>query len=109
MTATVPPPAAEMTHLQNVGPLVEVAADSTASRTVLKADGARLVLFLLRHRSGTQRTAAMPVLLHVLDGRLTVTAPGRSIVHLTAGLPHAVIAREPGRPLLTTLDPRAHA
>ena len=34
-----------MTDLADVAALVEVAPDSTVSRTVLKAEGARLVLF----------------------------------------------------------------
>jgi quercetin dioxygenase-like cupin family protein len=107
----------EMTHLEDVGSLVEVAVDSTVSRTVLKAEGARLVLFSFdAGQELTEHTAAMPVLLQVLDGRLTVSAAGRSVelvpggvVHLTARLPHAVIAREPSRLLLTMLDPKAHA
>lgn len=118
MTAeTAQSSAPELTHLQDVGSLVEVAADSTVSRTVLKAEGARLVLFSFdAGQELTEHTAAMPVLLQVLDGRLTVSAAGRSVelvpggvVHLTARLPHAVLAREPSRLLLTMLDPRAHA
>ena len=109
--------APQMTYLQDVGSLVEVAADSTVSRTVLKAEGARLVLFSFdAGQELTEHTAAMPVLLQVLAGRLTVTAAGRSvelapggIVHLTARLPHAVIAREPSRLLLIMIDPSAHA
>ncbi len=106
---------AEMTHLPDVGSLVEVAADSTVSRTVLKAAGARLVLFSFD--SGQElsaHTAAMPVLLQVLDGRLTVSAAGASVqlapggvIHLPARLEHAVLALEPSRLLLTMLDPRA--
>ncbi|HEY6795510.1 MAG TPA: cupin domain-containing protein [Kineosporiaceae bacterium] len=109
--------AAELTYLPDVASLVEVAADSTVSRTVLKAEGARLVLFSFdTGQELTEHTAAMPVLLQVLGGRLTVTAAGRSVdlmpggmVHLTTRLPHAVIAREPSRLLLTMLDPRTHA
>jgi quercetin dioxygenase-like cupin family protein len=108
---------ADMTYRAEVGPLVEVAADSTVSRTVLKAEGARLVLFSFdAGQELSEHTAAMPVLLQVLDGRLTVTAAGRSVeltpggvVHLTSRLPHSVVALEPSRLLLTMLDPRAHA
>ena len=107
---------ADMAYLADVGSLVEVAADSIVSRTVLKAEGARLVLFSFdAGQELTEHTAAMPVLLQVLDGRLTVTAAGRSVqlapggvIHLTARLPHAVLALEPSRLLLTMLDPRAH-
>ncbi len=104
-----------MTYVADLAALVEVADDSTVSRTVLKADGARLVLFAFdTGQELTEHTAAMPVLLQVLDGRLTVTAAGRSVelvagavIHLPARLPHAVLAHEPSRLLLTMLDPRA--
>ena len=107
---------ADMTYLADVGSLVEVAAEATVSRTVLKAEGARVVLFSFdAGQELTEHTAAMSVLLQVLDGRLTVTAAGRSVqlapggvIHLTARLPHAVLALEPSRLLLTMLDPRAH-
>jgi quercetin dioxygenase-like cupin family protein len=107
---------ADMAYLADLGSLVEVAADSTVSRTVLKAEGARLVLFSFdAGQELSEHTAAMPVLLQVLDGRLTVTAAGRSVqlapggvIHLPARLPHTVLALEPSRLLLTMLDPRAH-
>jgi quercetin dioxygenase-like cupin family protein len=109
--------AAELTYLPEVGALVEVAADATVSRTVLKADGTRLVLFAFdAGQELSEHTAAMPVLLQVLDGRLAVSAAGRSvelvpsgIVHLPARLPHSVLALEPSRLLLTMLDSRAHS
>lgn len=109
--------APEMTYLQDVASLVEPAADSTVSRTVLKAEGARMVLFFFdAGQELTEHTAAVPVLLQVLDGGLTISAAGRSVelvpgevVHLPARLPHAVVAREPSRLLLTMLDPRVHA
>ncbi len=103
-----------MTDLADVAALVEVAADSTVSRTVLKASGARLVLFAFDSgQELTEHTAAMPVLLQVLDGRLRVTADGRDVllapggvVHLEARVPHSVLALQPSRLLLTMLDPR---
>jgi len=106
-----------MTYLADLSSLVEVAPDSTVSRTVLKADGARLVLFSFdAGQELSEHTAAMPVLLQVLDGRLTISAAGRSVellpggvVHLPARLPHAVLALTASRLLLTMLDPRAHS
>jgi quercetin dioxygenase-like cupin family protein len=103
-----------MTDLPAVGPLVEVATDATVSRTVLTAEGARLVLFAFdTGQELTEHTAAVPVLLQVLDGALLVTASGREVtlrpggvVHLPTRLPHAVRALEPTRLLLTMLDPR---
>jgi quercetin dioxygenase-like cupin family protein len=104
-----------MTALADVASLVEVATDSTVSRTVLKADGARLVLFSFDEgQELTEHTAAMPVLLQALDGHFEITADGRTVdlrpgdvIHLGARLPHAVVATEPSRLLLTMLDPRA--
>jgi len=104
----------ELTYVPDVAALVEVGAESTVSRTVLKADGVRLVLFAFDvGQELSEHTAAVPVLLRVLDGRLMVSAGGRSvelapggIVHLPARLPHALIALEPTRMLLTMLDPR---
>ena len=107
----------EMTYLADLASLVEVAPEATVSRTVLTADGARLVLFSFdAGQELSEHTAAMPVLLQVLDGSLTVTAGSRTellqpggVVHLAARLPHAVLALEPSRLLLTMLDPRARA
>jgi quercetin dioxygenase-like cupin family protein len=103
-----------MTDLADVASHVEVAPESTVSRTVLKAEGVRLVLFAFDEgQELTEHTAAMPVLLQVLTGRLRITAAGRSVelapggvVHLGTRLPHAVLALEPSRLLLTMLDPR---
>jgi quercetin dioxygenase-like cupin family protein len=105
---------ATMTDLADVASLVEVAPDSTVSRTVLKADGARLVLFSFdAGQELTEHTAAVPVLLQALDGEFEITADGRTValvpgglIHLGARLPHAVAARVPSRLLLTMLDSR---
>ncbi len=104
-----------MTDLADVASLVEVAPDSTVSRTVMKADGARLVLFSFDEgQELTEHTAAVPVLLQALDGHFEITADGRTVdlrpggvIHLGARLPHAVLARQPSRLLLTMLDLRA--
>lgn len=109
-------PAAAMTTVEDLAALVEVAPDSTVSRTVLRADGARVVLFAFdTGQELTEHTAAMPVLLSVIDGALDVTADGRTVrlvpggvVHLGARVPHAVLALAPTRLALTMLDPRAH-
>ncbi len=65
---------------------------------MLKADGARLVLFSFDEgQELTEHTAAMPVLLQALDGHFEITADGRTVdlrpgdvIHLGARLPHAV-------------------
>ena len=104
-----------MSFLADLGTLIEITEEATVSRTVMKAEGVRLVLFSFdTGEELSEHTAAMPVLLQVLDGNLTVSAGGRSVnlrpggvVHLPARLPHVVKALEPSRLLLTMLDPRA--
>lgn len=103
-----------MLDLADVASLVAVAPDSTVSRTVLKAEGARLVLFAFdTGQELTEHTAAVPVLLQALDGSFEITAAGRTVmllpggvIHLGTRTPHAVLATEPSRLLLTMLDPR---
>ncbi|HWS58915.1 MAG TPA: cupin domain-containing protein [Actinotalea sp.] len=106
-----------MTDVAALAPLVQVQPEATVSRTVLTAQGARIVLFAFdAGQELTEHTAAVPVLLQVLDGHLRITADGRSVdlvpggvVHLGTRLPHAVLALEPSRMALTMLDPRLTA
>ncbi|WP_236683687.1 cupin domain-containing protein [Demequina flava] len=107
-------PAGAMTGVEELASLVSVQPESTVSRTVLKADGSRIVLFAFDEgQILTEHTAAMPVLLMVLEGRLTITADGRTeelvpggVIHLTTRLPHAVDALEPSKLALIMLDAR---
>jgi quercetin dioxygenase-like cupin family protein len=108
---------ATMTYLADVAALVDIADDSTVSRTVLKAEGTRLVLFSFdAGQELSEHTAAVPVLLQALDGLFEITADGQTVdlgpgdvIHLGARLPHSVVARAPSRLLLTMLDPRVAA
>src|ERR1035437_9750785 len=60
-----------MQDLSDVASLVEIQPEATVSRTVLKAEGARVVLFSFDSAQVlTEYTAAVPVLLQVLDGDL---------------------------------------
>jgi quercetin dioxygenase-like cupin family protein len=105
---------APLTHVEDLASLVEVNADATVSRTVLKAEGVRLVLFSFdTGQELSEHTAAVPVLLQVLEGRLSVTGGGTTVelvpgavVHLRTRAPHSVVALEPSRMLLTMLDAR---
>ncbi len=102
-----------LTLVDDVTALVAVQAESTVSRVVLQAPGARVVLFAFdAGQELTEHTAAAPVLLQVLSGRLTVTADGRAVdlgpgglVHLAARLPHSVLAHQPTLLQLTLLQP----
>lgn len=106
-----------MHDLPDVASLVELQLEATVSRTVLQAEGARIVLFSFdAGQVLTEHTAAVPVLLQVLDGHLRITADGRTVdllpgglVHLAARLPHAVEAVEPSLLQLTMLDSRVQA
>jgi quercetin dioxygenase-like cupin family protein len=103
-----------MTDIGGLAALVAVQEDSTVSRTVLTAEGARLVLFAFdKGQELTEHTAAVPVLLQALDGCFDITAAGRTVelcpgdvIHLGTRTPHAVLAKEPSRLLLTMLDAR---
>jgi quercetin dioxygenase-like cupin family protein len=103
-----------MARVADVASLVAVADDSTVSRTIMTAEGARLVLFSFdTGQELTEHTAAVPVLLQALDGHFEITAAGDTVdlrpgdvIHLGTRTPHAVVAREPSRLLLTMLDPR---
>lgn len=109
-------PDAPMTRLPDLGSLVAVQAGATVSRTVLKAPGARIVLFGFDTGEVlSEHTAAVPVLLQVLDGHLRITADGQTVdllpgalIHLAARVPHEVEAVQPTRLLLTLLDSRQH-
>jgi len=115
MTASDSQGAPSMVHVAELGALIEVAADATVSRTVLKAEGVRVVLFAFdAGQELSEHTAAIPILLQVLDGRLRVGAAGEQvelapggIVHIGARVPHDVLALEPSRMVLTMLDPRS--
>ncbi|SER72629.1 hypothetical protein SAMN05443377_107110 [Propionibacterium cyclohexanicum] len=108
-------PAGVMTHLPDLASMVSVQEDATVSRTVLKADGARVVLFAFdAGQVLTEHTAAMPVLLVALDGRFTINGGGTSVelipgglIHFDTRLPHTVVAEEPSRLALIMLDNRA--
>lgn len=103
-----------MVDLADIAGMVDIQPDATVSRTVLKAHGARLVLFGFdTGQVLSEHTAAVPVMLQVLDGQLTVTANARTVqlapgglIHLGARVPHAVEALAPTRMLLTLLDYR---
>jgi quercetin dioxygenase-like cupin family protein len=110
----MPDEPAPMTHVADLAALIEVAPESTVSRTVLRAEGVRIVLFAFdTGQELTEHTAAVPILLQVLEGRLRVGAGGESVelerggvVHVGARVPHEVLALAPSRMALTMLDPR---
>jgi quercetin dioxygenase-like cupin family protein len=104
-----------MEHIEALGALIEVAPDATVSRTALRGEGVRVVLFAFdAGQELSEHTAAVPILLQVLDGRLRVGADGEQVeltpgalVHIGSRVPHDVLALEPSRMVLTMLDPRS--
>jgi quercetin dioxygenase-like cupin family protein len=114
MKSTNGEPEALMTALADLVALIEVATESIVSRTVLKAEGARVVLFAFdTGQELSEHTAAVPILIQVLDGRLRVGADGQHVelvpgglVHIGSRVPHEILALEPSRMALTMLDPR---
>lgn len=104
----------QFTFIEDLAELTAVQDDSTVSRTVLKAEGTRCVLFAFdAGQVLTEHTAAMPVLITVLSGALRVLADGQDVVlraggviHMATRLPHAVEALEPTKMALYMLDPR---
>jgi quercetin dioxygenase-like cupin family protein len=111
---TRPDLTAEMTVVTDPRARAVVQPDSTVSSTALRAEGVRVVIFTFdTGQELSEHTAAVPVLLQVLSGRLAVTASGRTVelapgdlVHLPTRLPHAVLAHEPTVLQLILLDKR---
>jgi len=89
----------------------DVPEDGTLSRALYADDRIRLVLFAFDEgQELTEHTASVPAVVQVVSGRFRLTL-GEEIVevdpdawvHMPARLPHAVLALEPGRLLLTML------
>ena len=80
----------------------------------IASEGVRLVLFSFdKDEILSEHTAAMPVILHTLEGALEIEADGRTVVlkpgdviHFGTRLPHAVRALEPSKMALYMLDRR---
>ncbi|WP_022867562.1 cupin domain-containing protein [Schaalia vaccimaxillae] len=103
-----------MTELSNIASMIQVNEGATVSRTVMHAQGMRLVLFSFdTGELLSEHTAAMPVIVQTLEGSLEITADGRTVilkpgdvVHFGTRLPHAVKALEPSKMALYMLDQR---
>ena len=70
-----------MTDLQDIASMIQINEEATVSRTVMHAEGVRLVLFSFdKDEILSEHTAAMPVILHTLEGALEIEADGRTVV-----------------------------
>lgn len=87
----------------------EIPATGIHSQTVHADAGVRVVLFgFAAGEELTEHTASRPATIQVLSGAFDLTlggervdAPAGTWVHMSAGLRHALRAREPSRMLLT--------
>ncbi|MRH27919.1 cupin domain-containing protein [Microbacterium sp. SYP-A9085] len=100
-----------MTTIENADALVTVEPGARTSQMVLSGDGARVVVFAFDTGTAlTEHRAPGPILVQALAGHLTFTAEGVTtdlrpggVIHLDAGIPHAVHALEPSKMLLTLI------
>ena len=101
-------------YVADLASLIEIQPESTVSRVVMREDGLRVVLFGFdKDQALSEHTAAMPVTIQVLEGKLRVGGEGREVelvpggvVYLSARLPHTVYAVEPSKMLLSMFDNR---
>lgn len=101
--------------VKDVTSLIEVNEAATVSRTVMKAESCRAVLFSFdKDEKLSEHTAAMPVVVQTLSGRFLIEADGQEVellpgdlMHFGTRLPHAVTALEPSKLLLLMLDSRS--
>ena len=84
---------------------------STISKTLYQDDSLKVVLFGFdAGQELSEHTAAVPAVLHVIEGHATVTladqafeAHANSFVHMAAKLPHSIKAHQPTKMLLMLL------
>ena len=101
----------QLSYLEDLGATVDYAAASTVSTTALRVEGANVVVFSFdTGEELSEHTAAVPVLIQVLEGEVEMRTEGRTVqlrpgglVHLPTRLPHAVRALAPTKMVLFML------
>lgn len=91
---------AALSFIDNLADQIEYAEGATVSKRIMKAEGVTVVLFSFdANEELSEHTAAMPVIVEVLEGEIEITADNKSVilkpggyVHFTTRLPHAVRA-----------------
>ena len=99
----------ELGYIEDLGDMISFQEGSTVSRTVMQKTGGNVVLFSFdTGEELSEHTAAMPVFVQTLKGRLKVTGNGRTVELVPGGLayfptriPHAIYAEEPSVMMLT--------
>lgn len=90
---------------------IEVHAGATVSKVLIKDGPVRVVLFAFdAGEELTEHTAALPVVIQMVSGSVTISASGEQHrlttdgwLWLDANEPHTVVADEPARMLLSML------
>lgn len=103
----------ELGFIENLEDMISVQEGSTVSRTVMQQQGGNVVLFSFdAGEELSEHTAAMPVFVQTLKGRLKVTGNGKTVdlvpgglAYLPTRIPHAVYAEEPSVMMLTMITP----
>jgi quercetin dioxygenase-like cupin family protein len=102
---------AEFTLIESLAAEIVIPADGILSRTVYAGEGVKAVVFGFdAGQELSEHAAAVPAIIHILDGEAVVTLAGRphevgpgAWVHLAAGTRHSVLARTPVVMLLLLL------
>ncbi|MDO4913534.1 MAG: cupin domain-containing protein [Bifidobacteriaceae bacterium] len=99
----------ELHSIDDVTSLVSIQPEATVSRTVMSTEGGNIVVFAMdKGQELSEHTAAMPVFVQVLQGKVTITSGDKKtelvqggLVYFPVRLPHAVLAEEPTIMMLT--------
>ncbi len=89
----------------------DIPADSILSRTIYGDEQVKAVLFnFAAGQELSEHTAAMPAIIHILQGEARLTLGGEALeagagtwVHMAANLPHSLLAKTPVTMLLLML------
>ena len=99
------------TFLPDLIASTEIPAEGTLSKVVYKNEQIRVVVFAFdRGQELTEHTAVLPAIIQVLSGHLRLTMGTETVdaqpgdwAHMSAELPHSLVAIEPTVMLLTML------
>jgi quercetin dioxygenase-like cupin family protein len=98
-------------YFRDLGSEVEPPVDGTLSRTLVNTEQIKIVLFgFAEGQELSEHTASMPAVLQFISGEAAVKlgddwveAERGSLIHMPAGLPHAIRAKTPAVMLLLLL------
>jgi quercetin dioxygenase-like cupin family protein len=101
------------TYFRDLADEVKPPADGTLSRTLVNTECVKIVLFgFAAGQELSEHTASMPAVLQFVSGSAAVMlgdnwveAEAGSLIHMPAGLPHAIRAKTAAVMLLMLLKP----